>query len=110
MTLLWLLALSSAGQVHHDAIERQISAHLQRQQDAIIEFWPHAGPGLLSDFARANKCYVQFHLFQVRSCQAVLSTVDRDLAKKSDVEAQSYTDPYSDDSSVAVSSLAARQH
>jgi hypothetical protein len=107
MFFLLFLVLSATKQIHHDAIEQQIWSHLQQQKDSIMDRWPHAGRRLLSDFHRASKCYVQFHLQKVSTCEEALSAVDRDLAEQTNREAAS-----SEDSPLALkaSDLANRKH
>ena len=108
MFLLLFLLLSATKQIQHDAIEQQIWS-LQRQKDSIMERWPHAGHRLLADHS-ASKCYVQFHLQKVSTCEGVLSAVDRDLAEQMNREDASSEDSYSDNSSFKGSDLASRKH
>lgn len=110
MTLLLFLALSMTGQAHHDAIERQISAHLERQHDAILDLWPRASHRLLSDFQKARDCYVRFHLQKVASCDTTLSAVDQELGKELDAaDAASRLDPYAHGSNVVGSTVDAQR-
>ena len=106
MHLLLFLVLSAAKQIRHDAIEQQIWNHLQRQKDSIMDRWPHAGHRLLSDFHKASKCYVQFHLQKVSTCDAVLSAVDRDLTEQMEREIILSGDSNPDDDSFRESDLA----
>jgi hypothetical protein len=108
MTLLLFLVLSAAKQIQHDATEQQIWSHLQQQKDSILYLWPHAGHKLLSDFQRANKCYVQFHLQRITTCEAALSEVDHDLARQMDQETESSANSHSD-SSLRGADLASRK-
>jgi hypothetical protein len=110
MPLLLFLVLSATTQIQHDATEQQIWSHLQRQKDSIMDRWPHAGHKLLSDFHRASKCYVQFHLQKVSTCEAALSVVDRDLAVQMDQKAASSADSHSDPSYLGGSALAIHRH
>jgi hypothetical protein len=110
MTLLLFLVLSATKQIQHDATEQQIWSRLQRQKDSIMDRWPHAGHRLLSDFHSASKCYTQFHLQKVSTCEGALSRVDHDLAEQMDREAASSGDSHSDDSSSRGSDLVIREH
>jgi hypothetical protein len=110
MAFLLLLVLSATGQAHHDSIERQISTHLERQHDTILDLWPQASHRLLSDFIKARACYVRFHLQKVITCDDALSAVDQDLAKELDAaDAASRLDPYSRSSDVVGPSLDAQR-
>ena len=110
MFLLAFLALSATKQIQHDAMEQRISSDLQRQKDSIMDRWPHAGHKLLSDFHKASKCYVEFHLQKVSTCKEALSAVDRDLTEQTSQEASSSEDSHSDDPSLKGSDLASRKH
>jgi hypothetical protein len=110
MFLLFFLVLFATKQIQHDAIEQQIWSHLQRQKDSIMDRWPHAGHRLLADSHRASKCYVQFHLQKVSTCEGELSAVDRDLAEQMNREDASSEDSYSDNSSLKGSDLASRKY
>jgi hypothetical protein len=110
MHLLLLLVLSAAKQIQHDATEQQIWKHLQRQKDSIMDRWPHAGHRLLSDFHKASKCYVQFHLQKVSTCDAALSAVDRDLTEQMERGVVLSGDSHSDDHSLGGSDSAISEH
>jgi HPt (histidine-containing phosphotransfer) domain-containing protein len=110
MHLLLFLVLSAAKQIRHDAIEQQIWNHLQRQKDSIMDRWPHAGHRLLSDFHKASKCYVQFHLQKVSTCDAALSAVDRDLTEQMERGVVLSGDSHSDDHSLGGSDSAISEH
>jgi hypothetical protein len=110
MHLLLFLVLSAAKQIRHDAIEQQIWNHLQRQKDSIMDRWPHAGHRLLSDLHKASKCYVQFHLQKVSTCDAALSAVDRDLTEQMEREVLLSGDTNPNDDSFRGSDSANRKH
>jgi hypothetical protein len=81
MLLLFLsMALTSAQQAQHDQTEWAMYQRMQADQAVITDLWrPNAR--LLADYHKAQKCYVQFHLYRVMDCQAALAKVDQDLGE-----------------------------
>lgn len=84
MVLFVLLGITLAQQAQHDAIERRIYSQVQQQKEAIKDLWPHIDHRVATDFDKAQKCYVSFHLWKATNCQTPLSKVDRDLSVPSD--------------------------
>jgi hypothetical protein len=73
-----VVTLTQAQQDKHDAAELAMYTQLKADQDAIAEIW-RPSPKLLSDFRAARRCYTQFHLYKVESCEEQFQQVDRDL-------------------------------
>jgi hypothetical protein len=78
LLLLFAIALTDAQQAHHDATERVMYQRIQADRSMITDLW-RPSPRLLSDYNKAHSCYVQFHLYRVSDCDALLDRVDRDL-------------------------------
>jgi hypothetical protein len=81
MLLLFVsMALTNTQQAQHDRTELAIYRRMQAEQAVIADMWrPDAR--LLADYHKAQKCYVHFHLYRVKDCQAALTRVDRDLGE-----------------------------
>jgi hypothetical protein len=81
MLLLFLsMALTNTQQMQHDATEWQMYQQLQGDKEAIADIW-RPSPKLLSDYGKARKCYVRFHLYRASNCSAELQQVGADLGK-----------------------------
>jgi hypothetical protein len=78
LLLLFVIALTDAQQARHDATERVMYQRIQADKATISDLW-RPSPRLLSDYNKAHACYVQFHLYRVTECDALLDRVDRDL-------------------------------
>lgn len=79
LILVLAAALTTAQQQKHDAAELSYYSRMQAEENAVYEIW-RPSSRLLSDYRAARRCYVQFHLYKVESCDAEFSRVDRDLS------------------------------
>jgi hypothetical protein len=79
MLLLFLaMALTDAQQAQHDREEWRIAHRIKIEQEAILNIWrPNAR--VISDFRKAQSCYIKFHLYKVPSCEGPLAQVETDL-------------------------------
>jgi hypothetical protein len=78
MLLLFAIAFTDTQQAQHDHTEWAIYQRLQADQAAISDIWqPNAR--LVSDYKKARECYINYHLYRVRNCDAQLAQVDSDL-------------------------------
>lgn len=68
----------SVPSAERDKRERDMAIRLQAQEDHIWRLWL-PGRTLLKDYRRARKCYTNFHLFKVDTCDRELDRVDLDL-------------------------------
>ena len=86
MLLLLFIGITLTKQLEHDAVERQIANEVQQQREAMMDLWPRIDHKLATDFEKARKCYVEFHLWKATDCGAALSQVTRDLSVRTDKE------------------------
>jgi hypothetical protein len=80
LLLLIAMTLTKTQQAQHDQDEWAMYQRMQSEKTLIADIWrPNAR--LVADYHKAQKCYVQFHLYRVKNCQAALAQVDRDLGE-----------------------------
>lgn len=77
--LVLAFALTQAQQAKHDADELAIYQHMKVDEEAVWQIWRPSAQ-LLSDYRAVRRCYVQFHLYKVDSCDKELTRLDRDLS------------------------------
>lgn len=73
-----MMALTDSQQARHENIERALYQRIQMDRATISDIW-HPRPRLLSDYSKAQNCYVKYHLYRVPNCDGELAEVDQDL-------------------------------
>jgi hypothetical protein len=76
--MLTAVLLVAIAQTQHDNAERAIYSALQQDREQIADIW-RPSKRLVADQAKAEKCYVKFHLDKAAGCDAELDRVRVDL-------------------------------
>jgi hypothetical protein len=73
-----MMALTDSQQAHHDNVERAMYQRIEMDEAMISDIW-HPSPRLISDYSKAQNCYVKYHLYRIPNCDGELAQVDQDL-------------------------------
>ena len=90
--LYFVIALTDSQQMHHDDTERAIYQRIEASKETISYIW-RPNMKLLSDYEKARRCYIKFHLYKVINCDAELAQVDADLEHMEPARSDVYSSP-----------------
>ena len=80
IALLLAIALTNTQQTIHDDMERSMRHELVSARQ-IIELEWKPSKRTLRDYARAEKCYADFHLYKTKKCDEKLDALHRDVTE-----------------------------